>query len=161
MEANWPVRRKSVLALYGLWPSSSFEVPNTRYVRRNILTTVPGGGCSVMLWGCVSYDWKIDLITISGTVNAQRHRDGVLEPILMPHFDDHTLASRPIFMADNARTYRARSVVIICKAAPRNFAMASPKSWPQSHRASMGYYWPPSQTQWSTRPKSTRINAGD
>ena len=32
---------------------------------------VQGGGGSVMVWGCVSYDCKLDLITIPGALNAK------------------------------------------------------------------------------------------
>ena len=34
----------------------------------------------------------------------------MLEPSVVPHFDNHTLASRPIFMDDNATPHRARAV---------------------------------------------------
>ena len=63
-----------------------------------------------MVWGCVSYDCKLDLITIPGALNAQKYREDVLEPSVVPHFDNYTLASRPIFMDDNATPHRARAV---------------------------------------------------
>ena len=45
--------------------------PNTAYAERNIVETVPVGGGSVMVWGCVSYDCKLDLITVRGNLNGQ------------------------------------------------------------------------------------------
>jgi transposase len=34
----------------------------------------------------------------------------VLAPCVVPHFDNHALADRPMFMDDNARPHRARIV---------------------------------------------------
>jgi IS30 family transposase len=45
--------------------------PNTAYAERNIVEAVPFGGGSVMVWGCVSYDCKLDLITVRGNLNGQ------------------------------------------------------------------------------------------
>ena len=65
---------------------------------------------SVMELGCVSYDFKLDSITIPVTLNAPKYQEDVLEPSVVPHFDNHTLASRPILMDDNATPHRARTV---------------------------------------------------
>jgi transposase len=45
------------------------DEPNTAYDEGNIVETVPFGGGSVMVWGCVSYDCKLDLITVKGNLN--------------------------------------------------------------------------------------------
>ena len=37
---------------------------HTAYTPRNIQPTVPYGGGSVMVWGCISHDCKLDLVTI-------------------------------------------------------------------------------------------------
>ena len=34
----------------------------------------------------------------------------VLQPIVVPHFDIHPLATRPVYMDDNARPHRSRAV---------------------------------------------------
>jgi transposase len=34
----------------------------------------------------------------------------VLQPVVVPHFDNHLLATRPVYMDDNARPYRSRAV---------------------------------------------------
>ena len=83
---------------------------NTAYAQKNILPTVACGGGSVMVWGCMSYDCKLDLLTIRGNLNGVRYMQEVLNPVLVPHFDNHPLASRPIFMDDNARPHRSRLV---------------------------------------------------
>jgi hypothetical protein len=38
------------------------------------------------------------------------YHDNVLAPRVVPHFDNHALADRPMFMDDNARPHRARIV---------------------------------------------------
>ena len=84
--------------------------PGTAYVPRNIMPTVAYGGGSVMVWGCFSFDCKLDLVTIQGNLTGARYIQEVLDPVVVPHFDDHTLASRPLFMDDNARPHRSRAV---------------------------------------------------
>lgn len=84
---------------------------NEAYQQDMIHPTVPFGGGSVMVWGCVSNDCKMDLLTVQGTLNGQRYQNEILDAAVVPHFDNHTLASRPIFMDDNARPHRARAVV--------------------------------------------------
>jgi hypothetical protein len=56
--------------------------PNTAYAERNIVETVPFGGCSVMVWGCVSYNCKLDLITVRGNLNGQIYRQTSLKQVL-------------------------------------------------------------------------------
>jgi hypothetical protein len=34
----------------------------------------------------------------------------VLQPVVVPHFNNHPLASRPVYMDDNARPHRSRAV---------------------------------------------------
>jgi hypothetical protein len=43
---------------------------NTAYIPRNIQPTVPYGGGSVMVWGCISHDCKLDLVTIQGNLTG-------------------------------------------------------------------------------------------
>ena len=82
--------------------------PNTAYAVRNIVETVPFEGGSVIVWGCVSYDCKLDLITVRGNLNGQIYRQNILEASVVPHFDNHPLNTRPVFMDDN--TLRTRVV---------------------------------------------------
>ncbi|KAK7477003.1 hypothetical protein BaRGS_00031779 [Batillaria attramentaria] len=84
--------------------------PNTAYAARNIIPSVPHGGGSVMVWGCISHDCKQDLVTIRGNLTGDRYIREVLQPAVVPHFDAHPLATRPVFMDDNARPHRSRAV---------------------------------------------------
>jgi hypothetical protein len=60
-----------------------------------------------MVWGCVSYNCKLDLITVRGNLNGQNYRQNILEESVVAHFDKHPLNTRPVFMDDNARSHRA------------------------------------------------------
>ena len=86
----------------------------TAYAPRNIQETVPFGGASVIVWGCVSHDCKMDLITVQGTLTGQTYQTDILESAIIPHFDNHPLLTRSIFMDDNARParpQRSRAVI--------------------------------------------------
>lgn len=83
---------------------------NTRFAPRHVQPTYQGGGGSVMIWGCVSFRCKLDLVTIPGTLTGEKYRDNILQPVVIPHFDNHPLRSRPVYMDDNARPHRARVV---------------------------------------------------
>lgn len=87
-----------------------WRTKNTAYVAKNVQASVPFGGGSVMVWGCVSHDCKLDLVTVQGNLNGDRYIREILQPVLVPHFDNHPLATRPVFMDDNARPHRSRLV---------------------------------------------------
>ena len=82
---------------------------NTAYPPRNIQPTVPYDRVSVMVWGCISHDCKLDLVTIQGNLTGDQYIRDVLQPVVVPHFDNH-LATRPVYMDDNARPHRSRAV---------------------------------------------------
>jgi transposase len=82
----------------------------TAYTPRNIQPTVPYGGGSVMVWGCISHDCKLDLVTIQGNLTGDQYIRDVLQPVVVPHFDNHPLATRHVYMDDNARPHRSRAV---------------------------------------------------
>ena len=63
-----------------------------------------------MAWGCISHDWKLELVTIQGNLTGDRYIHDVLQPVVVPHFDDHPLATRPLYTDDNARPHCARAV---------------------------------------------------
>ena len=81
---------------------------NTAYTPRNIQPTAPYGGGSVMVWGCISHDCKLDLITIQGNLTGDQYIRDILQPVI-PHFDNHPLAIRPLYMDDNAMPHRSRA----------------------------------------------------
>jgi hypothetical protein len=60
--------------------------------------------------GCISHDCKLDLVTIQGNLAGDQYIRDVLQPVVVPHFDNHPLATRPVYMDDNDRPHRARAV---------------------------------------------------
>jgi hypothetical protein len=83
---------------------------NTAYIPRNIQPTVPYGGGSVMVWGCTSHDCKLDLVTIQGNLTGDQYIRDVLQSVVVPHFDNHPLVTRSVYMDDNARSHGSRAV---------------------------------------------------
>jgi hypothetical protein len=57
-----------------------------------------------MVWGCISHDCK------QGNITGDQYIRDVLQPDVVPHFDNHPLATRPVYMDDNARPHRSRAV---------------------------------------------------
>ena len=82
---------------------------NTAYREQYILGTTAFGGRGVIVWGCFSF-CKMDLYVLNGTMTGQKYRDNIIRDIVVPHFDNDRLATRPLFMDDNARPHRARIV---------------------------------------------------
>jgi hypothetical protein len=105
MEESSLVRQNWLLVARGRWRQL-----NTAYAERNIVETVPFGGGSVMVWGCASYDCSLDLITVRVNLNWQIYRQNILEASVVPHFDNHPLNTRPVFMDDSARPHRDRVI---------------------------------------------------
>jgi transposase len=46
-------------------------------------------GWGVTVWGCFSFDCKLDLYVLDGNLSGQKYRDNVLAPRVVPHFDNH------------------------------------------------------------------------
>ena len=59
--------------------------------------------------GGISHDCKLDLVTIQGNLTGDQYIRDVLQPVV-PHFDNHPLATRSVYMDDNARPHRSRAV---------------------------------------------------
>ncbi len=84
------------------------EIQHTH--RRTFDPQVPFGGGSVMIWGCLSHDCKLDMVTVHGNLTGDRYMREILDPIVLDHFDNHPLATRPVYMDDYARPHRAQAV---------------------------------------------------
>ena len=56
-----------------------------------------------MILGYVSYGCKLDAVTVPGTLTGEKYRDNILRPVVIPHFDNHPLRMKPVYMDDNAR----------------------------------------------------------
>ena len=63
-----------------------------------------------MVLECISHDCKLDLVTIQGNLTGDQYIRDVLQPVVVPQFDNHPLATRPVYMDDNARLHRSRAV---------------------------------------------------
>jgi transposase len=63
-----------------------------------------------MVWRCISHDCKLDLVTIQGNLTGDQYIRDVLQPVVVPHFDNHQLATMPVYMDDNARPHCSRAV---------------------------------------------------
>jgi transposase len=86
---------------------------NTSFQDNHILGTTAFGGWGVTVWGCFSFDCKLDLYVLDGNLTGQKYCDNVLARRVVPHFDNHALADRSMFMDDNARPHRARIVHVL------------------------------------------------
>ena len=62
-----------------------------------------------MVWGCISHDCKLNVVTIQGNLTGDQYIRDALQPVV-PHFDNHPLATSPVYMDDNARPHRSRAV---------------------------------------------------
>jgi transposase len=83
---------------------------NTAYTPKNTQPTIPYGGGSVVVWGCLSHDCKLDLVTIQGNLTGDQYIRDVFQPVVVTHFDNHPLAIRSVYMDDTARPHRSRAV---------------------------------------------------
>ena len=76
---------------------------NTAYREQHILGTTAIGGGGVTVWGCFSFNCKMDLYILNGIMTGQKYCDNNIRDIVVPHFDNHRLATRLLFVDDNAR----------------------------------------------------------
>ncbi len=62
-----------------------------RFVDVNAVDRVAHGGGGVMVWAGVCYGQRKQVNFIDGILNAQRYRDEILSPIVVPFIHDHHL----------------------------------------------------------------------
>ncbi len=62
-----------------------------RFAEVNIVDRVAHGGGGVMVWAGVCYGQHTQVHFIDGILNAQRYRDKILRPIVVPFIHDHHL----------------------------------------------------------------------
>jgi hypothetical protein len=63
-----------------------------------------------MVWGCIYHDCKLDLVTIQCNLTGDQYIRDVLQSVVVTHFDNHPLATRPMYMDENAMSHRSRAV---------------------------------------------------
>jgi hypothetical protein len=90
--------------------------------------------------GCISHDCKLDLVTIQGNLTGYLYSRDVLQLVVGPHFDAHPLATRPVYMDDNARPHRSRVVTAYLQSeAVTSVPWQSHDPGFESHRAYLGH----------------------
>ncbi len=62
-----------------------------RFADVNIVDQVAHGGTEVMVWAGVCFGQCTKVHFIYGILNAQRYRDEILRPIVVPFIHDHHL----------------------------------------------------------------------
>ncbi len=75
-----------------------------RFADVNVVDRVAHGGGGVMVWAGVCYGQRTQVYFIDGILNAQRYRDKIPRPIVVPFIHDHHL----MLQHDNARPHVAR-----------------------------------------------------
>ncbi|ROL55109.1 Transposable element Tcb2 transposase [Anabarilius grahami] len=75
-----------------------------RFADVNVVDRVAHGGGGLMVWAGVCYEQRTQMHFIDGILNAQRYRDEILRPIVVPLIHDHHL----MLQHDNARPHVAR-----------------------------------------------------
>lgn len=107
------------------------------YSELNIVETIRFGGGSVMVWVSVTFDYILDLITISNKIDAQNYQREIRAASVMPHFDNYHLQQRPLVMDNNATTHSdgARAVCNILRRVSCSNAMF------QHYLAHLGHPW--------------------
>ncbi len=75
-----------------------------RFADVNVVDRVAHGGGGVMVWAGVCYGQRTRVHFIDGILNAQRYRDEILRPIVVPFIHNHHL----MLQHDNAQPHVAR-----------------------------------------------------
>ena len=80
---------------------------NERFANNCVVEVNRFGGGSVMMWGAITYNRRTPLVLVPGNLTAQRYRDEILQPHLLPAINTQT----EVFQHDNARPHTACATV--------------------------------------------------
>ncbi len=75
-----------------------------RFANVNVVDRVAHGGSGIMEWAGVCYGQQTQVHFIDGILNAQKYRDEILRPIVVPFNHNHHL----MLQHDKARPHVAR-----------------------------------------------------
>ena len=91
--------------------------------------------------GCISHDCKLDLVAIEGNLTGDQYITDVLQPVV-PHFDNHPLATRPILVYGGQRQVSSfkSSNRLPPKRSRGFYSLASHEPGFESHRAYLGHF---------------------
>ena len=84
-----------------------FRRTGERYADACVVEADRFRGGSVMVWGGISHNEKTQLVTVNGTLNAQKYRDDILAPVVLPFMQAGNGVT--ILQQDNARPHTARA----------------------------------------------------
>jgi hypothetical protein len=112
------VRRESVSASCNRRPDESLETQKYSLYFKEHPANCPLRWRLINGLVCISRDCKLDVFTIQGNLTGEQYIRDVLQPVVIPHFDNHPLATRPVYMDDNARPHRSRAVTAYLQAKP-------------------------------------------
>ena len=104
------ISREPVSASCNRRPDEGLETQKYSLYPKKHPANCPLRGRRNNVLGCISHDCKLDLVTIQGNLTGDQYIRDVLQPVVVPHFDNHPLATRPVYMDDNARPHRSRAV---------------------------------------------------
>ncbi len=86
------------------WQLALWRRVGERLLMSMLWNGVAHGGAGVVVWAGVCYVQRTQVHFIDGILNAQRYRDEIPRPIVMPFIHDHQL----MLQHDNARPHVAR-----------------------------------------------------
>ena len=85
-----------------------FRRTGERYADECVVEADRFRGGSVMVWGGISHNGKTQLVTVNGTLNAQKYRDDILAPVVLPFMQAGNGVT--ILQQDIARLHTARAI---------------------------------------------------
>jgi transposase len=103
MAQNSLVGREPVSASCNRWPDDGLETQKYSPYPKEHPANCP------LRWrfrnglACISHDCKPDLVTIQGNLTGDQYIRDVLQPVVVPHFNNHALATMPLYMDGNAQ----------------------------------------------------------
>ena len=59
--------------------------------------------------GCISHDCQLEIVTIQGNLTGDQYIRDLLQPVVVPYFDNHALATMPVYMDGNAHASSYKS----------------------------------------------------
>ena len=128
------VRREPVSASYNDGRMRVWRHKDTAYTPRNIQPTVPYGGGTVMVWGCISHDCKLDLITIQDNLTGDQYTS------CCPPFRQPPTSYKACVYGGQRQASSFKSSNRLSPKRSRDFcSLASHEPGFESHRAYMGH----------------------
>ena len=91
-----------------------------------------------MVWGGISHNEKTQLVSVNGTLNAQKYRDDILAPVVLPFMQAGNGVT--LLQQDNARPHKAGATTQFLTANNMN-VMEWPSMSPDLSLSTYGTSW--------------------